>query len=224
MLPSLPRTEMPLARDFHPPYPVRFKGNALARWVLGAAGWRVLYEGLPARQGVVVVYPHTSNWDFVVGILAKWSVGLPFQFWGKDTLFSVPLLGAWIRWLGGIPVVRTGGHGVVDAAVSQFKLAKQHDQFMWVALAPEGTRRKAEGWRTGFYQTVLKAELPLGLVHLDFKTKTVRVLEFITLSGDEQKDFARLALAFANAEGYHPSNVSPVAPRSKRTAKEITPK
>ena len=94
--------------------PVRFdKGSALARGVLRLFGWRVVADGLPARQGVVVVYPHTSNWDFVWAMLAKWALGVEITFWGKATLFRIPLMGRWLRWLGGIPVVRDAPNGVV---------------------------------------------------------------------------------------------------------------
>ena len=72
------------------PHPVQFKGSSLARLLLGLAGWRVSFEGLPALQGVIVAYPHTSNWDFIVGILAKWAIGVPAHFWAKDTLFKAP--------------------------------------------------------------------------------------------------------------------------------------
>lgn len=72
--------------------------------MLARLGWQVRFDGFPHPQGVAIVYPHTSNWDFVVLLLAKWAIGMPASFWGKDTLFRVPLLGAWMRWLGGIPL------------------------------------------------------------------------------------------------------------------------
>ena len=68
--------------------PIQLHGSRLARGLLRLAGWRVHFDGLPARQGVLIVYPHTSNWDFVVGVLAKWAIGIPLAFWGKDTLFD----------------------------------------------------------------------------------------------------------------------------------------
>ena len=70
---------------------VQLHGSRVARALLQLAGWRVVFDGLPARQGVLIVYPHTSNWDFVVGVLAKWCVGIPVTFWGKDSLFRLAL-------------------------------------------------------------------------------------------------------------------------------------
>ena len=90
------------------------RGSALARRILSLIGWQLHFEGLPALQGVIVVYPHTSNWDFPVGILAKWAMGIEARFWGKHTLFRIPLFGAWLRWLGGVPVDRAAARGVVE--------------------------------------------------------------------------------------------------------------
>src|SRR5262245_41099663 len=83
-----------------PERPVQLRGSRVARALLRLAGWRVAFDGLPARQGVLIVYPHTSNWDFVVAVLAKWSIGIHVSFWGKASLFVVPLFGRWLRGLG----------------------------------------------------------------------------------------------------------------------------
>jgi 1-acyl-sn-glycerol-3-phosphate acyltransferase len=128
-----------------PPHPVRFRGSRLARALLAMAGWRVLEDGFPARQGVAIVYPHTSNWDFVVGVLAKWSIGIPVRFWGKDTLFDVPLFGRWLRWLGGMPIERHSPRGAVGAMVHTMREAVSRDELLWLALSPEGTRRLLPG-------------------------------------------------------------------------------
>ncbi len=68
-------------------HPVTFQGSRLARWILQAFGWKLAFDGFPTLQGVAVVYPHTSNWDFPVGILAKCALGIPAHFWAKDGLF-----------------------------------------------------------------------------------------------------------------------------------------
>ena len=104
--------------------PIQLRGSRLARGVLRLAGWRVQFDGLPARQGVLIVYPHTSNWDFVIGVLAKWAIGIPLAFWGKDTLFELPLFGRWMRWIGGVPVDRNNPSGAVGAMVGRFATAR----------------------------------------------------------------------------------------------------
>lgn len=195
---------------FQQPFPVQPSVNRLAAWVLKLLGWRVLYQGLPARQGMLVVYPHTSNWDFVILVLAKWSIGIQLNFWGKDKLFRIPLFGAWLSWLGGVPVSRTSPRGVVGQAVDAFAQARAQDRYFWLALAPEGTRKYIPGWRSGFYQTAVQAKSPLGMVRLDYKRREITAQNFIYLSGDVPRDLANIAQVFDGVTGYNPGNAAPI--------------
>jgi len=197
--------------DFHPPFAVQFKGYKLAAWVLRKLGWQLSFEGLPARQGVFIMYPHTSNWDFVVLLFMKWATGIQPSFWAKDSLFKIPLLGPWLRYLGGVPVRRTTSQGMVGDAVAMFEQAKKEDSFFCVALAPEGTRKKVSGWRSGFYRTTCGAQVPLCLVKLDYRLKTIRVTDFIRLTGNEAQDFERLAAVYDGVSGKNPHNASPIS-------------
>jgi 1-acyl-sn-glycerol-3-phosphate acyltransferase len=191
---------------------VTLAGSALARRVLGLLGWRLLFDGLPARQGVIVVYPHTSNWDFPVVLLAKWAVGLQAAFWGKDTLFRWPLFGRWLRWLGGHPVVRDKPQGAVGQMIDSMREARERGEFMWLALAPEGTRSRAAGWRSGFYRVAAEAGVPVALVVLDYATKRVGFDSFWRLSGDMPADFVTFAARLAPCRGRHPELAAPVRP------------
>jgi 1-acyl-sn-glycerol-3-phosphate acyltransferase len=198
------------ARELSRPYPVQFAGSALARRVLHWLGWRVRFEGLPALQGVVVVYPHTSNWDFIILVLAKWAIGVPVRFWAKNKLFAVPLFGRWLRWLGGISVDRTSSRGVVTETAAQLAQARATGQYFWLALAPEGTRKYIPGWRSGFYQTALKADVPLGLARLDYGLRELVLLDFVWLSGDEPADIERIARAYDGVRGLRADNAAPI--------------
>ena len=119
--------------------PIAVTGSRLAAALLRAAGWTLRFDGLPAKQGVIVVYPHTSNWDFPVGLLAKWAMGVPVHFWGKASLFRVPLFGRWMRSLGGIPVDRSAPQGVVEAMVQRFVAARERGEFHWLVLSRAAT-------------------------------------------------------------------------------------
>lgn len=184
--------------------------SALARWLLRALGWQLHFDGLPALQGMFVVYPHTSNWDFVLAVIAKWSIGLQVNFWGKGSLFKVPLLGAWLRWMGGIPVLRDAPYGLVGQAVRQLQDARGAGRYCWFGLAPEGTRKYTEGWRSGFYRTAVQADITVCLVRLDYSRKTIVANEFMRLSGDTQADMAHIAAYFDGAHGLYPTQESPV--------------
>ena len=186
------------------------KGNATARAMLRLAGWRVGFDGLPARQGVLIVYPHTSNWDFVVGIFAKWTIGIQVTFWGKGTLFRVPLLGAWLRWLGGVPVDRAAAHGIVGQMAQALIDARERNQFLWLALTPEGTRKHRDAWRSGFYHVAMRAGVPLGLVCFDYRQREVGVQNFQMLSGDVALDMAKIAAVLGACTGRNPAQAAPI--------------
>ncbi len=194
--------------------PVQLRGSALARGLLRLAGWQVHFDGLPAAQGVLIVYPHTSNWDFVVGLLAKWAVGIRVSFWGKDTLFRVPLFGRWVRYLGGVPVLRDRPHGQVGQMVQALEQARAEGRFMWLALAPEGTRARTEGWRTGFYRVTTQAAVPLGLIRLDYAQREITFDSYWRCSGVLATDFELFARRLSSGRGLRRDQASPVRPLS----------
>ena len=201
---------MSTVNEFPPPHPVQFTGSPLARWVLARMGWQLKFEGLPALQGLVAVYPHTSNWDFPMCMLVKWSIGIPLRFWAKDSLFRIPLFGPWLRWLGGVPVVRSVSMGMVKQAVNQFEAHRAQDSFFWLGVSPEGTRKITPGWRSGFYQMALQAKVPLCLVRLDYGSREVVALDFVALSGDPVADFPRIVAAYEGVQGCNPQNAAPI--------------
>ena len=190
--------------------PVQLRGSRLARAALGVAGWRVQFDGLPARQGLLIIYPHTSNWDFVIGMLAKWAMGIPVVFWGKEALFRVPLFGRWLRWIGGVPVDRHNPGGAVATMVERFGQARTNDSFLWLALSPEGTRSYRDSWRSGFYQVATQAELPLALAFFDYSARCVGVEAFVRLSGDVGRDMTYIESVLGCRRGCRPELAAPV--------------
>lgn len=213
---------MPIV-DFPPPYPVQFRGSRLARALLSLAGWKVHFQGFPARQGVAIVYPHTSNWDFPVMMLVKWTTGIQACFWGKDSLFRIPVFGRWLRWLGGLPIDRSAANGVVGSMVERFEAARARDEYLWLGLSPEGTRRLTPGWRSGFYSVTVGAQVPLALVRLDYARREVCIDQFIRLSGDVEHDYTRMREAFDEVRGYHAAQAAPIVPLSPPSNKRATP-
>ncbi len=192
------------------PYPYQFKGSRAAAALLKAFGWRIEFEGFPMLQGVAVVYPHTSNWDAPMMFLVKWAVGVQVKFWGKDTLFKIPLLGRWLRWIGGIPVERTSKHGMALQMADAMLAAKKANEYFWLGLAPEGTRKYIPGWRSGFYRVAVAANVPLLVVTLDYSRKEVKLNQFVQLTGNEAHDMAQVAAICAPVRGLKPENMAPV--------------
>lgn len=189
---------------------VQLQGSALARGILRLAGWQVVFDGLPARQGVLAIYPHTSNWDFIIGVLAKWAIGIPLAFWGKHTLFKLPLFGRWLRWIGGVPVDRCSAQGAVADMVARMRQARRSDRFLWLALSPEGTRSYRDSWRSGFYQVAMQAEVPLALAFFDYPERRVGVDSFIRLCGDAERDMAHIESRLGHRRGRRPQLAAPV--------------
>jgi 1-acyl-sn-glycerol-3-phosphate acyltransferase len=193
-----------------PERPVQLQGSRLARLALRLIGWELVFSGLPAGQGVLLGYPHTSNWDFVVSLLAKWGLGLNVHFWGKDSLFRIPVFGAWLRWLGGVPVDRSSANGVVGSMARRMAQARVDGEMFWLALSPEGTRKYQDSWRSGFYQLALQAEVPVGLMFFDYGRRRIGVDHFLRLSGDAAADLAAIATAYDGVRGKRPAQAAPI--------------
>lgn len=199
-----------MAQDKRDGPELRLAGSTWAGRLLRLVGWRIEFDGLPARQGVIAVYPHTSNWDFPIGLLTKWAVGLPARFWAKDSLFRLPLIGGFMRRVGGIAVDRSAANGLVGSTVQQMESARRRGEWFWLAVAPEGTRRAVPGWKSGFYRVALGADVPLCVASIDYGRRVVRVADFLSLSGDEAQDMARVAACLDGVRGLHPDAAAPI--------------
>lgn len=191
-------------------HPIR---RRLAAAALRLLGWRIEFNGLPAPRGVIVAYPHTSNWDFPIGLLAIWSIELELKFIGKHTLFRWPF-GAIMRAWGGLPIDRRNPQGAISALAEMIR----SEPTCWVAIAPEGTRRLGPGWRSGFYHLARTLDAPLGLGAIDYATRRVILTEFIPIGGDAQPDETMRAIAryYAPFRGLKPANASPIRLIEKR--------
>jgi 1-acyl-sn-glycerol-3-phosphate acyltransferase len=197
-------------------HPLQFKGSWLARWVLALFGWKVLFDGLPGPRGVIAVYPHTTNWDFPLGLLAKWTMGIPARYWGKHSLFKLPVLGRFMHWTGGIPVNRTSKTGMVTDTARAMLAA----DFFWLGLAPEGTRRRIAGWRSGFYRLACEAGVPICVTYFDYPSKTIDLTHFLMPTGNEAADFAFMSSVLQGKLGLKPENMSPIILLDDKVARD----
>ena len=173
--------------------------QGVARVLLRSLGWRSVLVYPPSPKGILVVYPHTSNWDFIIGVLYKIGTGLPIRWIGKETLFRWPLRRLLLR-LGGIPVNRRERSGFVDTLLAEFA----RNDWMWLAVAPEGTRSRTEHWKSGFYRIAVSADLPIGLGYIDYATRSVGADTYLNLVGDPSQDFARIRAFYVDKRGRRP--------------------
>ena len=179
------------------------------RWahaLLRSFGWRSrLPEYPPVAKAVIIVYPHTSNWDFVWGMLVRLACGWPVHWIGKHTLFRGPA-GPLFRRVGGIPINRSVPGGFVDAVADEFR---RRDTLL-VAIAPEGTRKYAPYWKSGFYRIALAAGAPVLLAYIDYAKREIGLCGQIILTGDSAADMAKIAAAYARKTAHVQANASPV--------------
>lgn len=137
--------------------------KSIGRLGLGLMRWRIEGRIPDLKQFVLIVAPHTSNWDFVVALLCDLALDMDAAWMGKHSIFVGPF-GRWLRSLGGIPVERSAAHNVVSQLAAEFARREQ----MILALAPEGTRRKVTAWKSGYWHIARAAKVPILPVGLDF--------------------------------------------------------
>ena len=179
------------------------RGNAFSRVVgrtlLDAMGWRIEGEFPPQPKLVAIVAPHTSNWDFIVGILAVFAIGIRARFIAKHTLFKPPL-GWLMRWFGGIPVNREAPQGMVPQAVAAIEKA----QSVFLAITPAGTRSSSKPWKSGFYRIAVAARVPIMPIAFDGAHKTIRLFPAFAPGGDYEADLPKLRAYFEGVRGIKP--------------------
>jgi 1-acyl-sn-glycerol-3-phosphate acyltransferase len=176
----------------------------IAKHLLALIGWRLVYEPPPGPKAVLIVYPHTSNWDFFVGFIARTAAAFPVHWAAKDTLFRPPI--AWLlRRLGGIPVNRRIRTGFVAQMTEEFA---RRDQ-LYLVIAPEGTRSHVSRWKSGFYHLARNTGVPLGIVFIDYARREVGVLGYFELSGDVRADMDRIRSFYAGRQAREPALAGP---------------
>lgn len=154
-------------------------------WLIG---WNIVGD-VPRQEKkyLIIVAPHTSNWDFLIGVFARGAIGFRSRFLGKKSLFKRPF-GWFFRMMGGYPVDRSKSTNLVEQVIDIYN---RHDRFV-VAMAPEGTRKNVGEWKTGFYFIAHGAKIPLVRVKIDRKRKEVRIYAPYIVSGDIKKDLPKI--------------------------------
>lgn len=177
--------------------------RAISKFLLRFFGWKIIteYEELPKKY-VIIVVPHTSNWDFPIGLMVRSAMQLNTKYVGKDSLFKNPAVGAVMRWLGGYPVDRSKSNNFVDAVVDLFN---SKEEFA-ITIAPEGTRKKVDKLKTGFYYIALGAKVPIIMVKFDWGKKIIGFSRPFFPTGDKDADFEFITSYFRGAKGRVPEN------------------
>lgn len=201
--PVTSRVEQVVELEIGPQTPRR--GNRLTHWlgVMGLAllGWRIRGELPDLPKLLIIIAPHTSGWDLIIGMLGMFALGLRLSFMAKHTLFRWPF-GGLMRWLGGVPVRRHTSQGLVGQMVDAYK---QRQQFYLVIL-PEGTRRRVTEWKQGFYHIAVGAGVPIVPVKFDYGRKLIEFAPVFYPSGNLDEDLPQIQAHYRGVRGKIPQN------------------
>jgi 1-acyl-sn-glycerol-3-phosphate acyltransferase len=185
--------------------PVPTLRQRIARRLLALRGWQVDDHVPEDPKYVLIVAPHTSNWDFPLGYLGKTTLGLHLHWVGKHTLFRWPI--GWLsRRLGGIAVDRRSRNNVIQQLAAVFAKRER----LVIAITPEGTRSYTPGWKSGFYYTALEAKVPIAMAYIDYSRKRMGIGELFRPCGDIHADMDRIRAFYSDKVGCHPENAGEI--------------
>lgn len=176
--------------------------------------WRIVGALPNTPKAMVIGAPHSSNWDGLVAAAVVLTLRVRIGLMAKDSLFRWPVAGV-LRWLGGIPVDRSSGSGgVVAQSVLRFREREQ----LFLGVAPEGTRKAAAQWRTGFWQIARQAGVPIIVVVMDYGRRELRIAETLQPGDDLDTDMERILTHYRGAVPRRPKRLSaPLAALQRQT-------
>lgn len=182
------------------------KHRPITHWIglayLYLARWQFEGDVPDIGKFVGIGAPHTSTWEVFLAIAAFWALDLDVQWLAKDSLFKWPL-GILMRWAGAFPIDRSQSGGAVPQAIEQFK----HREQMLLLLAPEGTRKKVDRWKRGFYHIAHGADVPILPVGIDFVQRRFVLGDLFETTGDVEADMVTIRAWFRPMQGKHPERV-----------------
>jgi 1-acyl-sn-glycerol-3-phosphate acyltransferase len=179
--------------------------KGLSNLILRLIGWRTVFVPPPGPKWILLAYPHTSNWDFPLGLLFSAQHGVFVHWTGKDSLFRWPMGGIFRR-IGGVAINRRERTGMIAQLTEVFA----HNEHFHLCITPEGTRKKTDHWKSGFYRLAMLTGVPVGLGFFDYPNKRVGVERWVTLSGDEAVDLELFRLYYADKVACYPEKAGDI--------------
>ncbi|MEM7767721.1 MAG: 1-acyl-sn-glycerol-3-phosphate acyltransferase [Pseudomonadota bacterium] len=194
------------------PAPFRGPFSELYRWLcmgfLYTGGWRMEGDWPGAAKVVAVAAPHTSNWDGINMIAAAGYYRIKFSWMGKASLVKGPF-GGIVRWLGCVPVDRSGSNDIVAQMAAAFEASDR----LVLAISPEGTRDRVNRWKTGLYHIAVGAGVPIMPTVLDYGRRCITIAPLLQPTGNYDADLPKIEAPYVHAEGKFPSRwAAPPAP------------
>lgn len=183
------------------------RGNTFSRWLflqlMRLMDWRFTGEFPDVRKAVLIVAPHTSNWDGVMTVIGSFALGLKISFFVKHGAFRFPF-GGLMRFFGALPVDRDNAKDLVAFSAGQLR---EKDALL-LSVAPEGTRDTADTWKTGFYRIAQQAGVPIVCIAFDYASREIRIVGQARPSGDIERELPQIIGLYRGITPRHPDRLS----------------
>jgi len=168
----------------------------IARFGINISGWTIKGMVPDEERIVIIAAPHTSNWDFVLAMLAIFGLNIKLRWLGKHSIFK-PGFKNFFKWLGGIPVYRDNPSNLIDNVV---KIVKKEKSIV-IAMTPEGTRKKVKRWKTGFLRIAKQTHSKILLISIDAPTKSIEIGKIFNPTGNSEDDLAFIQKYYSSFRG-----------------------
>ena len=185
--------------------PERLRGNRsqilrkIGRFGINISGWTVKGQVPDEERIVIIAAPHTSNWDFILAMLAIFGLNIKLRWLGKHSIFK-PGFKNFFKWLGGIPVYRDNPSNLIDNVV---KIVKKEKSIV-IAMTPEGTRKKVKRWKTGFLRIAKQTHSKILLISIDAPTKSIEIGNIFNPTGNSEEDLEFIQKYYSSFKGINP--------------------
>jgi len=183
-------------------------GRLLGRLILRLFGWQIEGELPHLSKCVIVVAPHTSNWDFIFGMAAALALDLDANWLGKHSLFHYRPVARVLIWLGGVPVDREHPHGIIENILNE---SITREKFL-LGVAPEGTRKPVQHWKTGAWHIAHRAGIPILPGRIDYSRKVISILEPFMVDDDMEQEMLKISRLYSAEQAKHPDKFMPHRP------------
>ena len=184
--------------------PERLRGSRskilrkIARFGINISGWTINGKVPDEERIVIIAAPHTSNWDFILAMLAIFGLNIKVRWLGKNSIFK-PGFKKFFEWLGGIPVYRDNPSSLIENVVNIVK-----KESIVIAMTPEGTRKKVKRWKTGFLRIAKQTHSKILLISIDAPTKSIEIGKIFNPTGDSEEDLAYIQKYYSTFRGINP--------------------
>ena len=172
----------------------------IARFGINISGWSIKGKVPDEERILIIAAPHTSNWDFILAMLAIFGLNIKLRWLGKHSIFK-PGFKFFFKWLGGIPVYRDNPSTLIDSVV---KIVKKEKSIV-IAMTPEGTRKKVKRWKTGFLRIAKQTHSKILLISIDAPTKSIEIGKIFNPTGNSDEDLAFIQKYYSSFRGINPN-------------------